>query len=215
MRVAETNVYKFSELSDSAKENAREWMRQAESSSFDPDLAYEDLQAIASIMGIEIAQRRQNVIRRDGSHSSYMTPCIYWSGFSSQGDGACFEASFTYSKGMKDGIRAYAPQDMTLHGIADIMADVQKRNFYGIRGNVTHRGHYNHEYCTSFDLHRTDDKPISVSDEELFVSAVRSLMKWFYRQLESEYEYRMSDEAIDETIDANGYEFDESGNVWH
>ena len=60
MRVAETNVYKFSELSDSAKENAREWMRQAESSSFDPDSAYEDLHAIASIMGIEIAQRRSS-----------------------------------------------------------------------------------------------------------------------------------------------------------
>jgi hypothetical protein len=36
-------------------------------------------------------------------------------------------------------------------------------------------------------------------------------MKWMYRQLEAEYEYLTSDEAITETIRSNEYEFTEDG----
>jgi len=36
-------------------------------------------------------------------------------------------------------------------------------------------------------------------------------MRWIYRQLEAEYTYRMSDEAIDEDIEANDYLFTVEG----
>jgi len=40
---------------------------------------------------------------------------------------------------------------------------------------------------------------------------LRDLARWLYRRLEQEYEYRTSDEVVDETIIANDYTFTESG----
>jgi hypothetical protein len=36
-------------------------------------------------------------------------------------------------------------------------------------------------------------------------------MRWIYRQLEAEYDYRMSAESVEESILINEYEFDENG----
>ena len=47
--------------------------------------------------------------------------------------------------------------------------------------------------------------------EDIVVDALRDLARWLYRQLEREYEYRTSDDAVDETIAANEYSFTESG----
>ena len=43
------------------------------------------------------------------------------------------------------------------------------------------------------------------------IEALRDLARWLYRQLEREYEYLSSDEAVDETITANQYTFTETG----
>jgi hypothetical protein len=42
---------------------------------------------------------------------------------------------------------------------------------------------------------------------------LRDYMRWIYRQLESAYEFHMSDESVDESIRINGYEFDENGRL--
>ena len=47
--------------------------------------------------------------------------------------------------------------------------------------------------------------------EDVVIEALRDLARWLYRQLEREYEYLSSDEAVDETIIANGYTFTETG----
>ena len=47
--------------------------------------------------------------------------------------------------------------------------------------------------------------------EEVVTEALRDLARWLYRQLEREYEYLTSDEAVDETIAANDYTFTETG----
>ena len=44
---------------------------------------------------------------------------IHFSGFWSQGDGACFEGHYRHAKGAAPHIHAYAPQDTELHRIAD------------------------------------------------------------------------------------------------
>jgi hypothetical protein len=41
--------------------------------------------------------------------------------------------------------------------------------------------------------------------------ALRDLANWLYRQLEQEYDYLTSDEAVDETLTVNGYTFTEEG----
>jgi hypothetical protein len=47
--------------------------------------------------------------------------------------------------------------------------------------------------------------------EETVIEALRDLARWLYRQLEREYDYLSSDEAVDETIIANDYTFTDTG----
>jgi len=47
--------------------------------------------------------------------------------------------------------------------------------------------------------------------EEVVTEALRDLARWLYRQLEREYDYLSSDEAVDETIVVNEYTFTASG----
>jgi hypothetical protein len=72
-RVTETTVYQFDELSDEAKEKAREWYRQGNvTTRFWSECTIDDAKEIGKLLGMDIDN-------------------IYFSGFWSQGDGACFE----------------------------------------------------------------------------------------------------------------------------
>ena len=120
--VIETTVYRLDELSDNAKEKARAWYREG---GFDYDwydAVYEDFQQIAEILGIDFKTR---TVRLMGG-GSRQEPRIFFSGFWSQGDGASFEGSYSYRKNASAEIRSHAPQDMTLHGIADAFQAVQR-----------------------------------------------------------------------------------------
>ena len=207
--VIETTVYRLAELSDEAKDKARAWYREG---GFDYDwydAVYEDFQQIAEILGIDFKTRTVGLM----GGGSRQEPPIFFSGFWSQGDGACFEGYYSYRKNASASIRAYAPQDATLHGIADALQSVQRRNFYQLRAEATHRGRYHHEYCMVISVAR--DSPIwqdmTADAEDVITEALRDLARWLYRQLECEYEYLTSDEAVDDAITANEYTFTEDG----
>ncbi len=148
--IVETTVYRLAELSDAAKDNARGWYREG---GFDYDwydAVYEDFQRIAEILGIRLKTRRARLM----GGGSRQDACVSFRGFWSQGDGACWEGFYTYRKAASAEIRSYAPQDTTLHRIADALSAVQKRNFYQLRAEASHRGHYYHEYCMSIAVER-------------------------------------------------------------
>lgn len=117
---------------------------------------------------------------------------VYFSGFWSQGDGACFTGNLYYAKGAAKRIREYAPQDAELHDIADRWTALQKANFYAISGRVTQRGHYYHSGCTEFDF---EDARYCYGwtnggfDEDEAIQIARDFMDWIYNRLETEYEY--------------------------
>lgn len=124
--VIETTVYRLDELSDDAKDNARAWYREG---GFDYDwydAVYEDFQRIAEILGIRLKTRTARLM----GGGSRQEPCIWFQGFWSQGDGACWEGFYSYRKNALAEIRSYAPQDTTLHGIADALQAIQRPNFY-------------------------------------------------------------------------------------
>ena len=130
-------------------------------------------------------------------------PSIYFSGFASQGDGACFEGWYGYEKQSTRKIRDYAPQDSKLHAIADSLAQLQRRNFYRLRATIRHTGHYCHRYSVSIDVTRDDDASPSMGDIEQLEELLRDLMLWLYKTLEAEHDYLTSDEAIIEALEAN------------
>lgn len=198
-RTVEKTVFAFAELSDSAKERARDWWRSCENQDFDTDFIFDDAQTIGGILGIAIAT---HAVKLMGGGTRY-DPTIFYSGFSSQGDGACFEGSYAYAKGAAKSIREHAPMDTVLHGIADRLQAIQRIYFYRIEATMKHRGHYSHSGCMDVDVSLADDVR----------QCMRDFADWIYRQLESEYVYRMSDEQVDESIECNEYEFDADGRI--
>ena len=209
MRVVETNVFQYDELDDRAKERAREWYsRPVFEDSCDWEFVYEDAAEVADILGIDLRQRRVQLM--GGGHR--YEPSIYFSGFWSQGDGACFEGTYRYAKGATKKIREYAPQDKELHRIADELQAVQRKHFYHLIASMNHTGHYCHSGCMSVEVEHNEDRYRDIGDaEEEITQLMRDFADWIYDRLESEYDYQTSDEAVEEAIRANEYEFDEEG----
>ena len=207
--IIETIVYRLDELSDAAKGAARQWYREG---GFDYDwfeFVYDDFERICAILGISLRTRPVRLFG-GGTRSK---PCIWFSGFWSQGDGAAYECYWSHSRGAAASIRDYAPTDATLHDIADRLQAIQRRNFYQLAAEVSHRGRYYHEYTMSVDVTRDSPsgQPLTADAEEVVTEALRDLARWLYRQLEAEYDHLTSDEAIEEGIIVNEYTFTEAG----
>lgn len=207
--IIETTVYRLDELSDAAKDKARAWYRE---DGFDHDwfeFVYEDFERVGEILGLRL---KTTAVRLHGG-GTRQKPRIYFRGFWSQGDGACFETFYSYQKDAPRRIRDYAPQDVELHRIADALQAVQRRNFYQLGAEARHQGHYYHEYCMSISVER--DSPTSqdmtADAQEAVIEALRDLARWLYRQLEREYDHLSSDAVVDETIIANDYTFTDTG----
>ena len=192
IETTKTALYTFDELPDAAKEKAREWFRESYNHEEWWDCTECDCMDIAKILGIDIDN-------------------IYFSGFSSQGDGAQFTGSYAYAKGSTKAIREHAPLDTALHAIADDLFQLQKRKFYKVSAVVKSTGHYSHEFCTSIDTYIGDDSTPYVLGT--LNDLLRDFMRWIYSQLENEYWYLMSNESVDDNILCNEYEFTFNGKV--
>lgn len=209
MRTIETTVYTFSELSDSAKEKVRAWYRQADDCYW-AEAVIEDAATIADIIGIDL---RTSPVKLMNGSTRY-EPCVCWSGFWSQGNGACFEGSYRYKPGALKALKAHigneSKGDRELLRICTGLQDLQKRYFYKLRATMVHRGHYQHSGCMQVDVYHADDAYREVPEDDL-KQYMRDFADWIYSQLEREYDYQNSDDVIDENIMVNEYEFDEMG----
>lgn len=145
---------------------------------------------------------------------------MYFSGFWSQGDGACFEGRVSnWSLFLKS--LGYTEEALIAHA----------NN--GFKLYVHHRGHYYHENCTSFDF----DLPLPEDGEDQwflenftpyerhslheavwmaiingydhdslereFTEAFKDHMRDLYKRLEDEHDYLTSDEAVLDSLEAN------------
>lgn len=185
-------VYHFDELSADAKDKAREWFRAGYPDFEWYDFVYEDAKTIGALMGVRIDH-------------------IYFSGFSSQGDGACFTGRSEYAKGSTRKLADYAPNETELHRIARELAAIQRRNLYQLSAGIKHVGRYYHARNTSIDVYRNDGRNMTSDAEDAITEALRDFMDWIYKRLEAEYEYLLSDEQVDQTIGINAYTFNAKG----
>jgi hypothetical protein len=184
-------IYTFNELTDQAKETAREWWR-AHVDTADYSTVIEDAVRMGVVLGIEIS-----------------SPNIYWSGFSSQGDGACFEGAYSYKIGA---VKALKAGDEGLLRIAEGLQAVQARTFYQLTAMTHQQGRYNHSGCMAVDVGRKDHRDFTIeADEALLIQLLRDFADWIYSQLDAENDYINSDENVDESIRCNEYEFTEDG----
>ena len=190
MKTKTINIYSFNELSEDAQQKAIDKYRNQE---VDYDFVVEDAQTIFTILGYEFTDTNQP---------------FYFSGFYSQGDGACIaSAHWSYQKGCLKKIQDYAPLNYELHKIAKDLQKFASTSFYTVTASIRHSGHYYHEISMSYDL----DCEKGSFDEDTFRDLTADLCKWLYNQLENEYEHQTSDEATKEWL--QDQEFNEAGEV--
>ncbi len=194
-RTVESQVYKLEELQDRARERALEWLAEGNTGgSYWYESVIEDAKETGNLLGILVKD-------------------VHFSGFSSQGDGACFVGTYYYKPGSVAAVKQERPTDTDLHNIARELQRIQRRNFYRLAATVT-RGHlsnyYSHERTVDIE---TDDSLVSGDDGNTgtLAETLRDFMHWIYKRLEVEYEYCTSEEACIESADANEYEFDAEG----
>ena len=208
-RTVETVVYELEELPEAAKESARAWYRETCLEHEWYDAVFEDFETICRILGVTL---RTSPVRLMGG-GTREKPHLWFRGFTSQGDGASFEGQYSHARGAARAIRAHAPKDEELHRIADELQAVQKRNFYQLNTVIRTRGNYCHEHSMAIEVERDSPtwQPMTDGAEDTVIEALRDLARWLYRQLEREYEYLTSDDAVDESIALNQYTFTAQG----
>lgn len=193
MKTIEIQVYEFDELTEDAKENARQRFRDVSQEFYEAEYVIDDAKTIGSLFGLDIKH-------------------VFYSGFYSQGDGACFEGSYEYKKGGLKEVKEYAPKDAELHEIVADLQELQRKNFYQLSAATKQYGFYSHSGCMVVDV--WDNRTGGHADRETTESMtdiLRLFADWIYTSLENEYEYQDSDVVIDENIRANEYDFDENG----
>lgn len=139
----------------------------------------------------------------------FIAPIIRFSGFYSQGDGACFDAAIDLETVLKQ---------------EDIPAEYKKLILakdsveFGIKSNSSY---YSHEHTRFIDW-CISDWNVDVRTQSNII--LQSFCDWLeskrivfcqqiYNDLQKEYEYLTSDEAIKETIIANDYTFESDGSM--
>lgn len=195
-RKVETEIFTFDELSDRAKDKARAWYRDGSAGdTWAIDTLLDNtVTDAARLLGIEFVRR--------GAY-----PAIDWNTNPIE---AAFNGSWRASKVAADKLRAEFPQDQTLHTIADDLERVAA-SFPDASADCSIGRH-----CTqrvAFEGFAEDDSPIDEAEESAR-DALQAFAGWIADAVNAEYEYQNSDEATDETIAANEYEFTADGEVY-
>lgn len=221
MRIKETKVYTFDELSDHAKEKARDWFREGHLDYEWWESIYDDAATIGAILGLDLNQKPVKLM----NGSIRYDPEIYFSGFYHQGSGSSYGATWDASKVQPaKALADHAPQDKELARIHSVLIRLAQENpelYATVKPNgdnwltidVTH-GETRDELINNLDYKSAEYDKENAADgerEKTLTEALKDFNHWIYKQLQSEYEWQNADEQVDESIHANEYEFTEDG----
>ncbi len=197
MRTETINLYKYNELSDVAKENARNWWLEGGLDYEWYDCTIDDCKTALEMVGFSNVK-------------------IHFSGFSSQGDGACFMGNYEYKKGALNSVKKEFPQLEALHQLTEQLQLINRRYFYQLAFKLVKTGHmYSHQNMVTVDyVERLDG--CEIKEDNLFddlIDVCRDFMCEIYNMLEREYDYLTSTESVEDSILANEYEFTADGSI--
>jgi len=219
-KVIELEVFKYGELSESAQQKAREWY--LDGMDYDWwDSVYE--------MAIE-----------DGKEKGFYIDKIYFSGFSSQGDGASWIGQVDVRQWLEENL----PDSIGLSAWCQLIQEDVVDKFCKV---VANNSHYCHESTMQFnDVEDHTDEftddwlmelpsifkgmevqhlfDIIVSDDNCPIKSTegitqaiaesgRQYAKDIYHRLREEYEYLCSEEMMLDHFDCNDYHFTNEGKL--
>lgn len=208
-RTVTKQVFQYDELTPAAQVKARDWFRAMLDQSGDNDFAelfLEEAARIAETLGVTLKTDR------DGA------PAFYWSGFSSQGDGACFEGEYAApASPAAPAIIEEFPHEYALHAIAVMLDGLQERYSRRLVADLVHSGRYTNAHSVTIDVFETDEAAddglgnVSLETEKAVAEQLRRFMGWIYGQLEAAYDGEREDSTVADNIRANEYEFEADG----
>lgn len=195
-------LFTFDELEGRAKDRARETLQRfATEDSFWHEGVTDDAKECAKLAGFDIDR-------------------VMFTGFWSQGDGACFEGAWD-----ADSVDMDTPADDLPEPYRAAILEARQLSGripegWRVWARSKHRGRYYHErsmeVCTEWTWHgpeecEPDEFPFDIEEEldALFSSFASAI----YAALEREYDWRTDDEQLSEDAAANGYEFTEEGEL--
>ena len=115
-----------------------------------------------------------------------------------------FDAHYRYVRGASAAVCKDFSWADDLHKIASELQALQKRHFYSLSCTVTKGRSMNRYECFRFCKDYECEDLGDIIDD---------FAHWAQILLRDEYKYLTSDEAVKETIEANGYEFTEGGKL--
>ena len=186
-----TKVFSFIELSKEGKEKAIE-------NYYDISVGYDWWEIV------------EEDFKEQMNTKGFMISRIYFTGFASQGDGACFEGeminlkrflnSSKRQKEFKPFIELASEQDLTI--------------------TTKQRGRYCHEQCMDVDVNSCSNfKDLSCPTITKFSTFMENTLKDnavnLYKLLNKEYDRLTEDESIKDTLITNEYEFTVDGKIFN
>lgn len=220
---------KYSELEDSAKERARDKWRETQCTDEWWDYVYEDANTVAATLGIDIGEQCNRTV----GGKQIKTPAIQFSGFWSQGDGASFAGVLHVARmnGCLDKLKEYVGNlteehvlyrmavfaqniynSVVVHWTANRLSDMPSDEWEAPECEPTMTVQILNNGGNSFHTYIDDNEvPSAISDD--MNELVSDFADWIYDQLEKEHDHLTSDEAVEESIEANEPGFDEDGNL--
>lgn len=209
-KTIETQVFEFDELSDPAKEKAREWFRTSnEGDNFFSECIIEGAaEDLKNTFGVTLDTYPVQLMGGGVRHD----PRIAWSGFASQGDGASFAGRVDLPLWLRS--QKLAGKYRALYNSA---------TFHDVDTRITidPYAHYCHEYTMAATVeiggypddpgacNRLDEQAETV--QELLLEWARDYARKIYKNLNAEWDYVNDDEQVDDSIRANEYTFTAKG----
>ena len=205
MRTINIKAYRYDELSEEAKERVLKEQRHVNVRFND----WHDLIIDAWKFSLE--------------EFAFFAPKIYFSGFYSQGDGACFECDSIYTdklfEAVKSEINTFSQgfQDFFKTQETALSTFMEDYVSFTIETRIHRYCHENTRYI-DWNVYGTDKK------SEYFEHFIDEIGEWLeekrktfckeiYQQLEEEYENQTSDESVIYTVSSDEYEFLEDGRL--
>ena len=216
-----STTYTYQQLTDEAKEKVKQWWYEHGAEYDWWDDTYEDF-------------------KRDGYELGFVIDKMNFTGFYSQGDGACWEGQIDVATWLKTHTEDSIARDAWCALIAEDFCD----KHFSIHTKNNHYSHSNTMTCVGWDwvdangeedylyltkpsifqgmhykeLHnliRSTDFPYTDPNdiEQAGFESAKEYADELYKRLREEYEYLTSEESLIESCEANDWQFNEEGEM--